>query len=109
MDAQAGLHLCCSQNPEDRFSRVEAHLKLFSKYVIQAFKCPFYKKVGDKIGKRNEKVGIFNTIANKIFSICKISNHVFYLKQHKFILDFKLIRIKSVTIKPSKRNDSNSS
>ena len=26
-DAQAGLHLCCSQTSEDRFSRVEAHLK----------------------------------------------------------------------------------
>ena len=24
-DAQAGLHLCCSQTPEDRFSRDEAH------------------------------------------------------------------------------------
>ena len=26
MDAQAGLHLGCSQTPEDRFSRVEAHM-----------------------------------------------------------------------------------
>ena len=26
MDAQAGLRLCCSQTPEDRFSRVEAHM-----------------------------------------------------------------------------------
>ena len=26
MNAQAGLHLCCSQTPEDRFSRVEAHI-----------------------------------------------------------------------------------
>ena len=25
-DAQAGLRLCCSQTPEDRFSRFEAHL-----------------------------------------------------------------------------------
>ena len=25
-DAQAGLRLCCLQTPEDRFSRVEAHL-----------------------------------------------------------------------------------
>ena len=24
-DAQAGLRLCCSQTPQDRFSRVEAH------------------------------------------------------------------------------------
>ena len=24
MDAQIGLHLCCSQTPEDRFSRVVA-------------------------------------------------------------------------------------
>ena len=28
MDAQAGLCLCCSQTPEDRFSRVEAYLIL---------------------------------------------------------------------------------
>ena len=27
-DGQAGLRLCCSQTPEDRFSRVEAHLFL---------------------------------------------------------------------------------
>ena len=26
MDAQAGLRLCCSQTPEDRFFRVEAHI-----------------------------------------------------------------------------------
>ena len=26
MDAQAGLHLCCSQTPEDRFSHIEAHI-----------------------------------------------------------------------------------
>ena len=25
-DAQAGLRLCCSQTPEDRISRVEAHI-----------------------------------------------------------------------------------
>ena len=25
-DAQAGLHMCCSQTSEDRFSRVEAHI-----------------------------------------------------------------------------------
>ena len=29
-DAQSGLRLCCLQTPEDRFSRIEAHL---SKYV----------------------------------------------------------------------------
>ena len=28
MDAQASLRLCCLQTPEDRFSRVEAHLIL---------------------------------------------------------------------------------
>ena len=27
VDAQAGLGLCCSQTPEDRFSGVEAHTK----------------------------------------------------------------------------------
>ena len=26
-NVQAGLHLCCLQTPEFRFSRVEAHLK----------------------------------------------------------------------------------
>ena len=26
MDAQAGLHLCCSQTTEDRFSHVEAQM-----------------------------------------------------------------------------------
>ena len=26
-DAQAGLHLCCTQTPEDRVSHVEAQLK----------------------------------------------------------------------------------
>ena len=30
---QADLRLCCSQTPEDRFSRVEAHIK--NKYVDQ--------------------------------------------------------------------------
>ena len=30
MDAQAGLRLCYSQHPEDRFSRVEAHKLLHS-------------------------------------------------------------------------------
>ena len=25
MDGQAGLHLCCSQTPEDRFSHIETH------------------------------------------------------------------------------------
>ena len=29
---QTGLHLCCSQTPEDRFSHVEAHF-----YIIQYF------------------------------------------------------------------------
>ena len=28
-DAQAGLRLCCSQTPEDRVSRVEAHIMLY--------------------------------------------------------------------------------
>ena len=26
MDGQAGLRLCCLQTPEDRFSRIEAHI-----------------------------------------------------------------------------------
>ena len=29
-DAQAGLHLCCSQTFEDRFSRGEAHMETVS-------------------------------------------------------------------------------
>ena len=28
MDGQAGLRLCCSQTPEDRFSPVEAHITI---------------------------------------------------------------------------------
>ena len=27
LDAQAGLRLCCSHTPEDRFSRIEAHIR----------------------------------------------------------------------------------
>ena len=26
MDAQAGMRICCSQSPEDRFSRIKAHI-----------------------------------------------------------------------------------
>ena len=36
MDAQAGLCLCCSQTPEDRFSRGEAHI---SPEVIKRYLC----------------------------------------------------------------------
>ena len=28
VDAQSGLHLCCLQTPENRFSRFEAHIKV---------------------------------------------------------------------------------
>ena len=32
MDAQAGLHFCCSQTPEDWFSSVEALMEAFITY-----------------------------------------------------------------------------
>ena len=35
-DAQAGLRLCCSQTPKDRFSRVEA--QLWYVYLFHIFK-----------------------------------------------------------------------
>ena len=38
MYAQAGLRLCCSQTPEDRVSRVEAHICFVS--VPYAFMLP---------------------------------------------------------------------
>ena len=45
---QAGLRLCCSQTPKDRFSRVEAHLKkAFGLLKVSLFLVPCYavKKV----------------------------------------------------------------
>ena len=32
-DAQAGLRLCCLQTPEDKFSRIEAHLIPQNRYL----------------------------------------------------------------------------
>ena len=42
MDAQAGLHLCCSQTPEDSFSCAEVHTKLYfvCKYSKTCLKRP---------------------------------------------------------------------
>ena len=34
MYVQAGLRLCCSQTPEDRFSRVKAHKKFDIDYAL---------------------------------------------------------------------------
>ena len=34
-DAQAGLCLCCSQTPEDRFSRVEAQLCILWSIILE--------------------------------------------------------------------------
>ena len=43
-DEQAGLHICCSQTPEDMFSRVQAHFIIchFNELATVA-QCPIGK------------------------------------------------------------------
>ena len=61
MIRQAGLRLCCSQTPEDRFSRIEAHM--------------FFKEIGKKYNIQPNMTCI--TCVYKLIHVKEVLYHTF--------------------------------
>ena len=76
-DAQAGLCLCCSQTPEDRVSRVEAHMRIFLvKWFVTlseiACRLPGFQRGKDRITIIGKSVGVSSpgNITSMIQLVC---------------------------------------
>ena len=86
MDAQAGLRLCCSQFPEDRFSRVNAHMIMNYKLrYFFSFKKLYITQVHSIIEKYFlSKIKMYSTVKyNGMLKIYLYNSQILIVKMTK--------------------------
>ena len=86
-DAQAGLRLCCSQTPEDKFSRVEARIVddcliyyMYYLYVLLVFvTLKIYRKACLKRPLKNRQTEVIKT-NGRIMNVESIAGILQYVR-----------------------------